>query len=104
VIGKANFSGSSLIYTNGMPAPTASNLLSPGSLFFDPNGILIVADPTYNRVLMYLPPFSNGMAATVVLGQPNMTSNNADQCSGQGCTRPTPTANSLWFPSVGIEF
>ncbi len=104
VIGKANFSDSSLIYTNGMPAPTASNLLSPGSLFFDPNGILIVADPTYNRVLMYLPPFSNGMAATVVLGQPNMTSNNADQCSGQGCTRPTPTANSLWFPSVGIEF
>lgn len=104
VIGKANFTDSSLIYTNGMPAPTASNLLSPGSLLFDSNGNLLVADPTYNRVLMYVQPFSNGMAATLALGQPNMTSNNADQCSGQGCTRPTPTANSLWFPSVGIEF
>lgn len=102
VIGEPNLS--TTIPETEMPVPTASNLFNPGSLAFDHLGDLIVGDATYNRVLMYVPPFSNGMAATVVLGQPNMTSNSVDQCSGQGCAHPTPSANSLWGGAVSAVF
>jgi hypothetical protein len=38
---------------------------------FDGDGNLWVSDTSNNRVLEYAPPFSNGMAATLELGQPS---------------------------------
>lgn len=104
VIGKANFTDSSLAYTNGIPSPTANSLFDPQGLSFDLTGNLIVQDQVYNRALIFSHPFSNGMAATVVLGQPNMTKGSTDQCSGQSCTYPVPTANSLWNPFESVAF
>jgi hypothetical protein len=78
-------------FTNGMPAslvlgqsvftsatsprpPTASSLRSPSFLDFDSTGNLWVGDTGNLRVLRYSPPFTNGMPASLVLGQPDFTS------------------------------
>jgi len=47
---------------------------NPRGIAFDDNGSLYVADPLYSRVLVFAPPFSSGMNATAVIGQPNFTS------------------------------
>jgi sugar lactone lactonase YvrE len=79
----------------GQPAATAfssdtvgtgpSILASPSGLAFDSSGRLFVTDGTVgganNRTLVFVPPFSNGMAATLVLGQANFTSSNAGSVS-----------------------
>lgn len=66
VLGQGNLNDS----LNGQ---TASNLYLPSALAFAPDGSLWVADTFNNRVLGFRPPFTNGMAANVVLGQPNFT-------------------------------
>ena len=68
VLGQANLNDS----LNGQ---TARSLYLPQGLAFDPNGDLWVADSFNNRVLEYVPPFTSGMAAHLVLGQPNFTAN-----------------------------
>ncbi len=70
VIGQTNL-------TSGAAAATQTGLSSPGSLAFGPSGNLWVADTDNNRVLAYSPPFSDGMQASVVLGQANFTSSAA---------------------------
>jgi sugar lactone lactonase YvrE len=50
--------------------PTDSTLSLPAGIAVDSTGNLWVADNGNNRVLEYAPPFSNGMAATLELGQP----------------------------------
>ena len=67
VIGQPNFTSSVAATTqNGLYAPTGAAIDSAGNLY--------VADYGNNRVLMYQPPFSNGMNASVVIGQANFTS------------------------------
>ena len=63
VIGQTGFTTS----TNGA---TQSTLHYPDGISFDPRGNLWVADYGNNRVLRFAPPFSTGMAANLVLGQP----------------------------------
>lgn len=75
VIGQQNF-------TSANSATTQSGLASASDVRFDASGNLYVADPNNNRVLIYNPAvsgpkFSNGMAASVVIGQSNFTSNGA---------------------------
>jgi sugar lactone lactonase YvrE len=78
VLGQPDFT------TSNLAAPTQTNLGNPVGLAFDHNGNLWVADGS-RRVLDYTPPFSNGMAASVVLGQSNFTSDmNAATASGLG--------------------
>jgi sugar lactone lactonase YvrE len=50
--------------------PSASSLYGPSAPLFDSDGNLWVADSANGRVLMYAPPFSNGMNATQELGDP----------------------------------
>ena len=45
----------------------------------DSSGNLWVVDSGSNRVLEYVPPFSDGMAATLAIGQANFTSGSANQ-------------------------
>ncbi len=61
---------------SGSPTQAASSttLSYPGFPIFDPSGNLWIADYNNSRVLEYTPPFSTGMAATLVLGQGNFTS------------------------------
>jgi len=55
----------------------ATDEFGPSALAFDADGNLFVADADNNRVLVYQPPFSTGMAASVAIGQPSLTSSSA---------------------------
>jgi sugar lactone lactonase YvrE len=66
VLGQTDFEGD-------QGGATAVNVSYPTGLSFDAHGDLWVADTGNNRVLEYVPPFSTGMAASVVIGQQTMT-------------------------------
>lgn len=87
------------------PSISPSGLESPVSLAFDSNGDLWVSDIVADRVAEYVPPFHNGMAASVVIGQTNLE--NTGPCNGadyfQEFPVPSPTAATLCQPS-GIAF
>jgi sugar lactone lactonase YvrE len=68
--------GQSAFSTRGA-ATTQSGLSIPGSLAFDSTGNLWAADTNNNRVLKFLAPFSTGMQAATVLGQPAFTTNSS---------------------------
>ena len=73
-------------FTTNVSNTTQNGLSNPISVFIDSSGNAWVAD--YGRVLMYEPPFSNGMNASLVLGQPNFT-------LGTYAT----TQNGLYYPT-----
>ena len=85
VIGQANF-------TSAGTATTSTGLSGPHFIAFDASGNLWVADSDNNRVLGFVAPFTNGMAASLVIGQVNFTSNGV-----------ATTASGLFFPT-GIAF
>ncbi len=66
VIGQSTF-------TSPTAATSPTGLYGPEAVAFTSSGALLVADTENNRVLEYLPPFTTGMAATLVLGQPSFT-------------------------------
>ena len=70
----------------------ARHLYLPESIAFARDGSLWVSDTANNRLLEFVPPFATGMAASVVIGQPNFTS-----------TETHPDARSLWLPG-GVAF
>ena len=80
VIGQSDF-------VSKITDPTDHTLGSPYGLAFTQDGWLLVSDVTQNRVLLFQPPFQNGMAAVKVFGQPNMSSR-----------EPGTTANRLSAP------
>ncbi len=69
VIGQANFE-------TREPSTTRSTLGkdTDSDLTFDPSGNLWVSDTGNNRVLEFKPPLSNGMNASLVIGQPDFVS------------------------------
>lgn len=74
---------------------TAQSLDYPAGLAVDSSGNLYVADAAANRVLIYRPPFSNGMAAAMVIGQPDFSSSDIPA---------TPAADNLNNPlGVAID-
>jgi len=54
---------------DGRSSPSSESLSDPASIAFDAHGNLWVADEANGRILEYVPPFSNGMAATKVIGE-----------------------------------
>ncbi len=70
VIGQTDF-------TSSGSGTTQSTLAAPFSVAFDPDGDLWVADSVNNRALEFVPPFTSGMNASVVIGQPDFTSSNS---------------------------
>lgn len=83
----------------GNTPPTADRVMFPWALFADRQGKLVVADEWYNRVLIFAPPLGPGMSASVVIGQPNMTS-----LDRSGCPGATPSARTLCRPEGVVEF
>jgi uncharacterized protein (TIGR03437 family) len=70
VVGQPNFT-TGTVPTNG--TPSATSLSGPQGVWIQ-NGKLYVADTQNNRILIYNRiPTTNGVAADVVLGQPNFT-------------------------------
>jgi len=85
VVGSVNFGGASQYRAN-----------SPEGIAFDSSGNLWVADYTASRVLRFSPPFTNGMAASLVIGQSSLTSSYS-ATSASGLYGPV----SLTFDSAG---
>ncbi|MCI4352979.1 MAG: NHL repeat-containing protein [Thermoplasmata archaeon] len=67
VIGQSDFSST-------QPQIGATGLSNPFGVAFDTRGDLWVPDYSNNRILEYIPPFHNDMAAALVLGQPGFSS------------------------------
>jgi sugar lactone lactonase YvrE len=66
-----------VILGSGNPSAAATDQYGPSAIAFDAEGDLFVADADNNRVLEYRPPFTTGMAASVAIGQPSLTSSAA---------------------------
>jgi sugar lactone lactonase YvrE len=76
VLGQTTFTGN---YTNQNGTPNAGTLYYPQGISIAGDGSVWVGDTGNNRTLQFLSPFSNGMAASLVLGQPDFISNQANQ-------------------------
>lgn len=76
ILGQPSGSGSTTPNTGGV---SATSLATPTGVVFDTSGNLWASDSGNHRVLQYKTPFSNGMAATVVVGQASFTSDSANQ-------------------------
>jgi uncharacterized protein (TIGR03437 family) len=61
-------------FVTAVTDPSSRTMASPIALAFTVEGLLAVADATHNRVLVFSPPFSSGMAASVVVGQADFSS------------------------------
>ena len=72
VLGQADFTHSSP--NQGGTAATSATLNFPEAVSFDFSGRLFVADTKNDRTLVFVPPFSNGMNASLVIGEPDFTS------------------------------
>jgi sugar lactone lactonase YvrE len=97
VLGQGDFTSSSP--NQGMSGPTAATLSNPQGLQVDSSGGLFVGDSANNRTLRFASPFSNGMNATIVIGQSDFTSSAANQ----GGSNPSATSQSSPF-SAGPSF
>lgn len=85
----------------GAPTPAAeSGMDTPVSVALDPQGNLWVVDQWAGRVTEYVPPFRNGMEATVALGQPSLEAASCNRAGSAGGPPPPPTADSLCNPSA----
>ena len=83
------------IFTDNTGRTTQTGLNGPIGLAFDSVGNLWVSENTNNRVLMFKPPFTTGMAASLVLGHKSFN-------WGGGVTNP---ANQTGFDSpMGLSF
>lgn len=62
-------------FDKGVYPTTASSLAAPYGIAFDKSGNLWAVDYYDNRILEYSQPFNNKMNATMIIGQPDFTSN-----------------------------
>ena len=97
VLGQSDFNSSS-----AATSPTGEH--GPVAVAFDPRGDLWVAESRNNRVIEYATPFSNGEAASLVVGQPGLASN-ASGASATGEDLPVgltfDQAGNLWVADLG---
>lgn len=99
VIGQANFTSA------GAPSPpTAGSLNGPAGIAFDSTGNLWIGDLFNNRVLQFRPAFTNGMNASLVLGQTLFTTTTA-ATTASGLSSPVGVAfdsgGNLWVADSG---
>ena len=85
--------GQTGLRTTGDSSP-AGSLLDPTDIAFDPSGNLWVVDSGDNRMLGFVPPFSDGELASLVLGQPTFGGYIGQTTSG-GLNGPTDIAFDL---------
>jgi hypothetical protein len=89
-------------FTSGSSTgPSATSLGVPFDVTFDAGGNLWVAEKGYNRVLEYVPPFSNGMAAAFVLGQVDFNHGDMNQSGNRPAADTMSQPTSLAFSSDG---
>lgn len=98
VIGAPSLTTASSSACTATPSTFGRNLFgsnySAAGMAFDVSGNLWVSDYQNSRVLEYTTPFSNGMSASIVIGQKNMTGGSCNQSATY-----SPTADTLCYPS-----
>ena len=101
VVGQADFAGAGVPPNN---TPTAKSMRGPQGVWIQ-NGKLYVADTQNNRVLIYNRiPTTNGVAADVVLGQPNFTAFVEPDLTQQSTTASATTLlNPVGVTSDGVH-
>lgn len=93
VIGHTTFTEGPPLGLFGCSGPSANLLCQAKGLTFGSSGNLIVADTGNSRVLSFAEPFSNGMSANTVIGQPNFSANTPNNQP-----EANPTARTLFAP------
>jgi sugar lactone lactonase YvrE len=83
VLGQSAFA-SSQTFPVYAPGCAANRMSSPMGVFAAASGRVYVADTGNNRVLVFNPPFANGMNASAVFGQANLTSCAANRGGAPG--------------------
>jgi sugar lactone lactonase YvrE len=78
VLGQADF-------TSSASSTTASGFSYPYDVSFDSKGNLYVADYDNSRTVMFSPPFSTSMSATMVLGAPDFVTSSCGTTSATVC-------------------
>ena len=81
VLGQPNFA----IGPKCTGGTTASTICDPNGLAVDAFGNLFVADTDGSRILVFNPPFKNGMAADMVIGQRDFTTSVCNVDAGTLC-------------------
>jgi sugar lactone lactonase YvrE len=84
-------------FTTSGWSETQSGMEYPYGLALDTEGDILVSDLSFNRVMIFKPPFSNGMNATTVIGQANFTSDGNNQSGSIG-------PNTFYSPAGGVTF
>jgi len=74
--------GQSTLYSAGQRL-TASGMDMPFGIAFSPSGDLWVADYGFCRITEFVPPFTSGMAASVVIGQSSFTTSTCGHSEAQ---------------------
>ena len=82
VLGQSSFTAASC---NRGGSPAANTLCSPIGVAVDQAGRLYVTDNSNNRLLVYRPPFTNGMDATWVVGQADFSGAADEPGRDAGC-------------------
>jgi sugar lactone lactonase YvrE len=80
--------------TTNYGSTSRTGLFLPSSVAFDPSGNMWVLDSGNNRVLEFVPPFSTGMAASLVVGQENFASR---------ATSTTKNGLSCFFGDIAVD-
>jgi hypothetical protein len=75
VLGQMDFTHG--LSNQGGANPTSATLRFPYQVSFDSSGRLFVSDAGNTRTLVFMPPFGNGMNATLVIGQTGFTTSAA---------------------------
>ncbi|MGO9316730.1 MAG: NHL repeat-containing protein [Terracidiphilus sp.] len=84
-------------FTTNAPNTNQSGFIQLYAISFDSNGQLLADDSGNSRVMIFNPPFSNGMNATAVLGQADFTHVAANQGGSVG-------VGTLAEPWGGVTF
>ncbi len=89
-------------FTSATAAATRRGLFDPNQVGFDHFGNLWVADQCNSRLLQYRQPFSDGMAASVVIGEPDFTTTRGP--GGCGTFPAPPATAATLFLNTGFAF
>jgi sugar lactone lactonase YvrE len=100
VLGEPNFNTTTECFAESVIP--ASCLSTPTGLAFDSSGNLWVSDSTDSRVVEFKTPFATGENASMVLGQPNLTTGeNPDQVPTASNFNPGEALGGMTFDSAG---
>lgn len=94
-------------FTSTGHATTATGLYFPAEAIADSAGNVWVSDIFNNRIVQYMKSFTNGMAASIVLGQPDFTTGSIASPSQNGLGDPLGMAfdahGNLWVADAGLR-